>query len=167
MRPESTPARRSPGRTAILVFALALAMSAVAPGAAAQSAGIEGDLRLGVYTDVSEAFAGGGILVRLGESGWRLAPNLEYVFVDRGDLATINLDFLYDVLADDQVGFWLGAGAALVLRENHRGSSETDFGVNLFGGVGFLRQAVVRPYLQAKLLLSDETEGVIAFGIHF
>lgn len=140
----------------------------------ASSAGeIDGDLRLGVYTDASEAFLGGGILTRLGGSDWFLNPNLEYVFVDHGDLATLNLDFHYDLASEGEADFWLGAGPALVLRDSdpppgrRGGDDETDFGVNLFAGVGFLRSSAVRPYFQAKLLLSDDSEGVIAFGVRF
>ena len=171
MYPNSTLSsrRRRSGGIAVLVFALCILdhpAGATAQGSGA-SGGVDGDLRLGVYTEASEAFVGGGILARLGPTKWFMNPNLEYVFVDRGDLATINFDFQYDLTSNAEVDFWFGAGAALVLRENHRGSSETDFGVNLFGGVGFLRQASVRPYFQAKLLLSDDSEGVIAFGIRF
>ena len=157
------------GGARLALTGLALALVLV-PASGAEE--IDGDLRLGVYTDASEAFLGGGILTRLGASKWFLNPNLEYVFVDRGDLATLNMDFHYDLLSEGEADFWLGAGPALVLRDNDpprgaRGDDETDFGVNLFAGVGFLRSSAVRPYFQAKLLLSDDSEGVIAFGIRF
>jgi hypothetical protein len=134
-------------------------------GAAAQ---VDGDLRVGVYTDASEAFVGGGVLIRLDQgSKWFLNPNLEYVFVERGDLLTFNADFHYDLASDGSTDFWLGGGPTLILRDNERGDDETDFGFNLLGGIGFLRSSAVRPFLQAKLILSDETEGVFAFGIRF
>ncbi len=134
----------------------------------ARAGGIEGDLRLGVYTDVSEAFVGGGLVVPLQEgSRWSFVPNLEYVFVDRGDLLTVNADFQYDIGSEGSVDFWLGAGPALVLRDNDRGHDSTDFGVNLFAGIGLLRDSPLRPFLQGKLLLSDESEGVVAFGVRF
>lgn len=149
------------------VLIVVLALTFVLPGDAAAE-GIDGDLRVGVYTDASEAFAGGGVLVRLSEgSRWFFNPNLEYVFVDRGDLLTLNADFHYALASESSADFWLGAGAALVIRDNDRGNDQTDFGVNLFGGVGFLRDSAVRPFLQAKLLLSDDTEGVVAFGVRF
>lgn len=156
-----------PSWLTLTAFALGLAL---APAASAEE--IDGDLRIGVYTDASEAFLGGGILTRLGETSWFLNPNLEYVFVDHGELATLNLDFHYDLISQPEADFWLGAGPALVLRDHDppgpgRGDGETDFGVNLFAGVGFLRDRAVRPFFQAKLLLSDESEGVIAFGIRF
>ena len=150
------------GLLALMVLALCGLSSPVAAD------GVDGDLRLGVYTDASEAFVGGGLLVRLGEgSKWFFNPNLEYVFVDRGDLATLNADFHYDIASDGAVDFWLGAGPALVLRDNDRGNDDTELGVNLFAGIGFLRSSAVRPFVQGKLLLSDESEGVVAFGIRF
>ena len=155
-----SPLEHRASAVGLVVVALLLAW---APRAHA----VEGDLRIGVYTDASEMFAGGGLVFRLDGSRWRFNPNLEYVFVDRGDLITINADFLYDFSTSESAEFWLGAGAALVTRENHRGNDESEFGVNLFGGVGFLRDKAFRPYLQAKLLLSDESEGVVAFGVRF
>lgn len=140
----------------------------LAPAAGAQD--IDGDLRIGVYTDESEAFVGGGILTRLGNSRWFFNPNLEYVFVENGDLATLNGDFHYDLASQGDIDFWLGGGPALIFRNRDccgRNEDKTDFGVNLLGGVGFLRDRAVRPFFQAKLVLSDESEGVVAFGIRF
>lgn len=150
-----------------LTAGLAALLLALVLPATAGAQDIDGDLRVGVYTDVSEAFVGGGILTQLGNTRWFFNPNAEFVFVDPGDLATLNLDFHYDLVSQGEADFWLGAGPALVLRENRRGDDETDFGVNLLAGVGFLRSSAVRPYFQGKLLLSDESEGVIAFGIRF
>jgi hypothetical protein len=144
-----------------------LAVGLLALPGSAGAAGVDGDLRLGVYTDASEAFLGGGLLIRLDDSQWFFNPNVEYVFVDDGDLVTFNFDFHYDLASEGTTTFWLGAGPALVLIDDDRGRDETDFGVNLFGGVGFLSTSAVRPFLQAKLLLADETEGVVAFGIRF
>ena len=159
-----TMSRRVLRRTAPLAAALALGLGLASASAARAT---DFDLRLGVYTDVSEAFVGGGILTRLGDSGWFLNPNLEYVFVDRGDLATLNADFHYDLVSEGEVDVWLGAGPALIFRDNDRGNDSTDLGVNLLGGIGFLRDRPIRPFLQAKLVLSDDTEGVVAFGVRF
>jgi hypothetical protein len=165
MRAISTSWRRI-GRLGTLA-AIGAALLLGAPSTAAAQ-GVDGDLRVGIYTDASEAFVGGGVLIGLDQgSKWFLNPNLEYVFVERGDLLTFNADFHYDLASEGSTDFWLGGGPALVLRDNDRGNDETDFGFNLLGGVGFLRSSAVRPFLQAKLLLSDETEGVFAFGIRF
>ncbi|MDX1384885.1 MAG: hypothetical protein R3190_14630 [Thermoanaerobaculia bacterium] len=157
---------RTPSITGYRLAAAAsvLALATVAPTLAGD---IEGDARIGVYTDVSEAFVGGGIATPLGDSGWDFNPNLELVFVDRGDLATLNFDFTYDLIDEAELDFWLGAGAALVLRENRRGDDETDAGLNLLAGAGFLPEQSVRPFVQGKVLISDDTEFVLAFGIRF
>ena len=149
----------------MVVVAVAVGCLAVPP--AASAAGVDGDLRLGVYTDASEAFVGGGLLIRLDDSQWFMNPNVEYVFVDEGDLITINADFHYDLVTEGSTDVWLGGGPALILRDDDRGHDDTEFGVNLLAGVGFLRSSAVRPYLQGKLILSDESEGVFAFGIRF
>jgi hypothetical protein len=148
-------------------MALALALALVLPAVAAGQSGVDGDLRVGVYTDASETFVGGGILTRLGGSQWFFNPNLEYVLIDNGDLITLNADFHQDLAARGEADFWLGAGLALIERENRAGADSSDLGANLLGGVGFLRSRPIRPFLQAKLLLADDTEGVIAFGIRF
>lgn len=154
-------AARSGGALApALLVGLLLAASAGAQG-------VDGDLRLGVYTDAEETFVGGGILTRMGKTRWFFNPNLEYVLLDRGDLVTLNADFHQDLATRGEADLWLGAGLALVERENRFGVDSSDIGLNLLGGVGFLRSQPVRPFLQAKLLLSDDTEGVIAFGIRF
>jgi hypothetical protein len=82
-------------------------------------------------------------------------------------LITLNADFHQDLAARGEADFWLGAGLALIERENRAGADSSDLGANLLGGVGFLRSRPIRPFLQAKLLLADDTEGVIAFGIRF
>ena len=151
-------------RSFLTSFLLALLVATMTPSLA--HADLDGDLRGGVYTDASETFVGAGLLTSIG-GGWMFNPNIEWVFVDRGDLATLNADFHYDFASQDQTDFWLGAGLAGVFRENRFGNDETDLGLNLLGGVGFLRNSAVRPYLQAKILLSDETEGVVAVGIRF
>lgn len=143
---------------------LAVIATLVAPGAAAGD--VDGDLRVGLYSDASELFIGGGLLTHM-TGDWYFNPNVEWVFVDNGDLATLNADFHYDLAQRRDASFWLGGGPALVFRENRFGDDETDFGVNLLGGVSFLTDRYVRPYFQAKILISDDTEGVIAFGIRF
>jgi hypothetical protein len=49
-----------------------------------------------------------------------------------------------------------------------RGDDEddTDLGVNLLGGVGWQLEAFV-PYVQAKALIADDSEVVLAVGVRF
>lgn len=151
-------------RRAALVITVALLLLS-SPAAAETMFGV----RAGEYTDVGEPFVGVELLHGLGRSLW-LNPNFEYVLVDDGDYFTLNLDVHYDFDVDRPLFVWLGAGAALISVDRDRprrdDDSETDFGLNLLGGVGWQAGPVV-PYVQLKAILSDENETVIAFGLRF
>jgi hypothetical protein len=149
---------------------LALAAFSAPDPAEAQ---IDLDLRAGIYTDVEEAFIGAGILTDV-TGNWYFNPNVEYVFVDPGSLWTLNGDFHYDFLQEGNWSFWAGAGPAIIFRDfdddGRRGrrddDEETDFGANLLAGIGLVRGGV-RPYGQFKVILSDDTEAVLAVGLRF
>lgn len=155
------------GRRPLLLAALLTAFFPVLVALPAQADDFDLGLRGGVYTDQSDAFVGAEVLTRIGSTRWFFNPNAEFVFVDRGDLITVNADLHYDLPVDAPVYVWLGGGPALVLRDHPRGRDENDVGLNLLAGVGFLKGHAVRPYVQGKLLLADESEAVLAFGIRF
>lgn len=150
---------------AAVAFVALAAFSAPAPA----EAQVDLDLRAGVYTDTEEAFIGAGILTGV-TGNWYFNPNVEYVFVDPGSLWTLNGDFHYDFAQSGNWSFWAGAGPALIFRDfddrRRRDDSETDFGANLLAGAGMTHGAV-RPYGQFKVILSDETEAVVAVGLRF
>jgi len=126
-------------------------------------------VRAGAYFDAESAFIGGEGLFNVFSDSWYFNPNLEYVFIDNGDLWTLNFDFHYD-LPVTPVYLWVGAGPAIIHRDRDRpiDDGETDFGVNLFMGVGFkLRDARIIPYIQPKAILSDNSEFSLAFGVRF
>ena len=150
----------------IWTWALAGTLLLLLPaGSAGAQSGLDLDLRAGVYSDTSESFVGAGFLGQVGNTRWFYNPNLEWVFVDRGDLFTVNVDFHYDVTSRGETDFWVGGGPAVIVRKPERRDGETDFGINLLAGIGFLSRHEVRPYIQGKLLFSDDTEAVLAFGI--
>jgi len=163
--------RKRPKILATAAFAALACLVFLAPAPA--EAQIDLDLRAGLYTDVEEAFVGFGILTPVTDR-WFFNPNVEYVFVDPGSLWTLNGDFHYDFAQSGNMTFWAGAGPAIIFRDfdddGRRGrrddDNETDFGANLLAGVGAVRGAV-RPYGQVKVILSDETEAVLAFGVRF
>jgi hypothetical protein len=126
-------------------------------------------VRAGAYFDANSAFIGGEGLFNVFSDSWYFNPNLEYVFVDNGNLWTLNFDFHYD-LPVRPVYVWVGAGPAILHRDRDRpvDRSDTDFGVNLFMGVGFkLRDSRLIPYIQPKVILSDNSEFSLAFGLRF
>ena len=157
--------------TGRVVGMLAMAGLFLIPG----SAGAEVDfgVRGGVYNDAEAGFVGVELLTDITRR-WYFNPNLEYVFVDDGDLYTVNLDAHYD-LPTRSVYTWLGAGVGVIFSELDppRGcrrcepEDETDLGLNLLGGVGFGRGQAIRPYIQGKVIVSDETEAVLAVGLRF
>lgn len=155
-------------RLSLAAAALAAVAAVLAPAPA--EAQIDLDLRAGLYTDVEEAFIGAGILTGV-TGNWYFNPNVEYVFVDPGSLWTLNGDFHYDFARRGNWSFWGGAGPALIFRDfddrrRRDDDSETDFGANLLAGFGMVR-GTVRPYGQFKVILSDDTEAVLALGLRF
>jgi hypothetical protein len=153
---------------AAAALAALAAVSAPAPAAADVDFGVRG----GVYTDVEEGFLGVELLMPV-TGQWFFNPNIEYVFVDPGSLWTLNGDFHYDFAREGNVTFWAGGGPAVIFRDRDDGrrgrrddGSETDVGANLLAGLGLVRGGV-RPYAQAKILLSDDTEAVLAVGVRF
>jgi hypothetical protein len=151
------------------IAALAAALAFAAPAGPASA--VDFGVRAGVYDDAGEAFVGGELLAQLSPR-WFFNPNVEYVFVDDGDLITVNGDFHYDFPVDFNGYVWAGGGPALILDDREfppRGredDDDTDLGVNLLGGVGWRADGLV-PYVQGKIILADETEAVLAFGLRF
>jgi hypothetical protein len=159
---------RNRSTLAAAVLAALAAVSAPAPAAADVDFGVRG----GVYTDAEEGFLGVELLMPV-TGQWFFNPNVEFVFVDPGDLWTLNADFHYDFAREGNVTFWAGGGPAVIFRDRDDGrrrrrddDSETDVGANLLAGVGLVRGGI-RPYAQAKIVLSDDTEAVLAVGVRF
>lgn len=149
----------------ILTLCIVFAVAALLPARA--QAQTDFGVRAGVYTDESDAFLGLELLSRMYGSQWFFNPNVESVFVENGNLFTINADFHYDFPTSGQFNVWLGGGPALVLRDPDRGDNSTDAAVNLLAGFGFSPHSAVRPYIQGKVILSNNSEAVFAVGLRF
>ena len=155
------------------VRVLAMAGLFLVPSLAA-AAEIDFGVRGGLYSDAEAGFLGAELLTGITRN-WYFNPNLEYVFVDDGDLYTLNLDAHYDFDTRSPFYVWAGAGLAAIFSEtdpprfcrNCESEDETDLGLNLLAGVGFGKGQALRPYVQGKVILSDETEAAIAVGIRF
>jgi len=129
-------------------------------------ADIDGDVRAGAYTDAEAAMVGGGVLVNLEPSNrWYFNPNLEVAFPDDRDLMTVNGDFHYDFPAT-KVAYWVGGGPAIRFVDPEFGDDDTDLGANVLAGLG-ARQGDVRPFGQLKVLVADDSEAVLMFGLRF
>jgi hypothetical protein len=127
--------------------------------------GADLDLRAGAYVDAEKPFVGVGLLTHAGGSIY-FNPNVEYVFVDSGTLATGNIDAHYDLPTGHHSPYvWIGGGLALVYSKPEGGDSETKPRVNIFGGLGLRGHGSV-PYVQAKYVTGLDTF-VLAAGIRF
>lgn len=130
-------------------------------------------LRAGLYTEEPDPFIGVEALTQLGSSSWFFNPNAEIILIDNGDAAGLNADFHYDFDVDLPVYMWAGGGPAILFQDrdlprNARANEDdTDFGANLLFGIGFKTQGTWRPYAQAKVLIADEDEAVLAVGVRF
>ena len=153
-----------------LILILVVMMSFIVCNSA--SADIRPGVRIGGYFDAGAAFIGGELLMGITDR-WYFNPNLEYVFVDNGDLITFNFDIHYDLDTRSNLYFWVGGGPAILYFNRDRpfnedGDSDTDFGVNLLFGVGFpIHNSRFIPYVQPKVIISDNSEFSLAFGLRF
>jgi hypothetical protein len=146
--------------------ALAVAGLFLIPSTA--KADLDFGVRGGFYDDADAGFLGGELLWGVTRQ-WFFNPNLEYVFVDDGSLMTLNADVHYDFPTRSPFYVWAGGGPAVIFRDPdcRNCDSENDFGLNLLGGIGFGKGQALRPYIQGKVILSDDTEAVLAVGIRF
>lgn len=141
------------------------------PGLA--SAQIDFGVRGGLYSDADAGFLGVELLTPITRDLF-FNPNYEYVFVDNGDLSTLNLDVHYDLWRGRPYYAWLGGGAAVIFSKNDvlgcrscSSDSNTDIGLNILAGIGFGKGQAIRPYVQGKVTVSDNTEASIALGLRF
>jgi hypothetical protein len=150
-------------RPRALLGLLALALLAWPSPASAVDLGVRG----GYYFEVGDPFLGVEVITPVARRIF-FNPNLEYVFVGEGlSYLTLNADFHYDFPMRGSNFVWAGAGLGLV-RIDPEGpdNGDTDPALNLLAGVGF-RTGKVIPYFQAKLIVEDDTEFVLAFGVRF
>jgi hypothetical protein len=92
-------------------------------------------------------------------------PSFDIFFVDPGSLWQFNADLKYRF--GGQGLDWLYAGAGLnLLHASAGGASNTDAGLNLFGGIESLK-GTVHPFAELRLTVGDGSTGMIAGGLNF
>ncbi|MBD3649133.1 MAG: hypothetical protein HUJ31_17170, partial [Pseudomonadales bacterium] len=74
------------------------------------------NLRAGAYFDEGDPLIGIAYQSPI-SSRWSIIPNAEYVFVDRGDLYTLNVDTRYELNPSARNQMWVGAGAGVIHRD--------------------------------------------------
>jgi hypothetical protein len=122
--------------------------------------------RAGVYTAEGDAFIGGEVVAGI-ERNLFLNPNVEYIFAENAGKATFNFDLHYDFAQRGRAFFWIGGGLAIVYVDPEFSDSSTDAGANILFGVGFRGGGRVIPYIQAKILASDDSDFALGFGLRF
>ncbi len=147
-----------------LITCAAIALIAVAniPQSNAQ---VKGDLRVGFFTNGSNASLGGGIIARIAPNLY-LNPMIEYVFINGATSLFMSGDGHYDFHVSDNADVWLGGGLGVqYVKVNN--FSDTNIGLNLLTGVAFATNASVYPYFQLKGFLSNNTNAQLAIGLRF
>jgi hypothetical protein len=153
----------------IFIRTVWLASACLLAATASVSTAADFGVRGGAYTEEEEAFLGAEALFGVGGSKtWFGNPNVEHAFIDDGDLTTASFDFHYDFLSRKDYSVWAGAGPTLIFKDGDAfaGNDDTDAGVNLLMGVG-ATQGAARPYGQMKVIVSDDTQAVLAAGVRF
>ena len=139
----------------------------ISPG---QAGAADFGVRGGVYPDEEQPFLGAEALfgVAPNTDRWFGNPNVEHVFVDRGDLTTFSFDFHYDFPVGAPYTVWAGAGPTLIHRDRDLPGADdtTDPGVNLLFGMG-AKNGAVRPYGQFKIVVADDSAAVLGVGVRF
>ncbi len=122
--------------------------------------------RTGAFLADGDPFVGGEVLVGVADDLF-FNPNVEVAFADNVTKGLFNFDIHYDFARVNKAFFWVGAGLAVIYADPEGRDSETDAGANVLFGVGFNTSGRWIPYVQAKILASDDSDFALAFGIRF
>lgn len=125
-------------------------------------------VRTGYYFDAGDVFIGGEYVSPFNRR-LDFNPNIEFILIDNASYITFNFDAQYQLPDRNRSNdMWLGGGLGILyVNPEGRGDNEVDMGINLLFGISFVTQSSLTPYLQTKLVLSDNTEFVLGFGLRF
>ncbi len=112
-------------------------------------AGVDPEVRAGLYPEADAVSVGGGLLTQMGSrSRWFFNPNVEVAMGDR-DIVALSGDVHYDFANEGNASFWVGAGPTVLVTDRPGADADTDLGLNLLTGVGGSR-GNVRPFAQLR-----------------
>jgi hypothetical protein len=152
-------------RTTALAFACLAALAAATP-AVAQAPARTGEMRFGIRAGVySDAFVGADLLIPFGRP-WYFNPNVEIVLGGREDIVALSADVMHELEVRRPMHAWVGAGPAILFRDHDRRGSDTTFGLNIFGGIGWDTGGLT-PYAQLKIIAASDSELVFGLGLRF
>ena len=148
-------------RAGVVVFAL---LAAAAPAVAADpSFGIHA----GVWTEDGDPLVGAEVELPLDSPRWAIVPSLEYVPGDGVDRWIANADATYELDLDTKAEIWVGGGLAVLFTDHERHGSDTNLGVNLLAGAGLETSSGLYPYLQGKVVISEDSALAVVLGLRF
>jgi hypothetical protein len=123
-------------------------------------------LRGAHYLDEGPAVAG-EIAIRFGER-LSLNPNVEHRFTTYSHYTSANADLHVDFPTSGSTLVWAGVGLGLVLDDpkDNDEDPELELATNFLWAVGF-RSGSVMPYIEARVVRTNETVFSIGFGLRF
>jgi len=152
-------------RRVVMSFA-GLGVAALLVMARPAAAGIDPEVRAGVYPGAEQVSLGGGLLMPVGhESAWNFNPNVEAT-INGDDFVAVSGDVHYDFRGSRNTAVWVGAGPALIWANRPGPDNNTDVGMNVLTGVGSKR-GQMRPFAQLRGTMADENRVAISGGIRF
>lgn len=150
-------------RTSRLVIAGAL-LSAFAGTVQAQTSRLHLGPRISYQFDVKEVGLGAQLSVPVAHH-LEFYPSFDYFFVDPGSLWQVNADLKYRL--DGQNLNWLYVGSGLnIAHASAGGGSDTQAGLNLFGGIESLK-GWVHPFGELRITVGSGSTAMIAAGLNF
>ena len=153
-------------RVSKLFLMTCVAIVLIAAANTSQSyAQVRGDLRLGYFTNGSDASLGAGIIGAIAPNLY-LNPMVEYIFISGATSLFMSGDGHYDFPIRDNAHVWLGGGLG-VMYVSVNSVSETNVGLNLLTGAALGTRESVYPYFQLKGFFSKTTNAQLAIGLRF
>jgi hypothetical protein len=147
-----------------MAAALLILGTTAAPSMAAEA---RFGIHAGVWTDDGDPLVGGDVVLPLHEPHWTINPSLEYVAGNRVDRWILNGDALFDLDLDTKAEVWVGGGLAILFNDHDRGGSSTDLGLNLLAGAGLDTSSGLLPYVQGKVVITDDSSFALVLGLRF
>lgn len=152
------------GRSArTLILILTVAAAGAATDARAQASF---GARIGVWADPTDPFVGAEALVPL-RPLWTLDPNLEVVFGDHTTTGALSVDALYRLERTSSATYWIGAGPSFLVTDLRHGGTDTDLGLNLLVRAELAGSRPYSPYIEGKVVLSNNNRAALGFGVRF
>ena len=143
---------------------VALAASVVAP-APSHALPIGWNIFGGWATEADGMVLGAGAHFGIGPI--EANPNAEIIFIDGGNMFTLNADAHWTILPAAVANVFVGGGVGMVIVDPEHGDSDTDAAVNVVAGA-MLNAVRFNPFGKLKWVILDGGDPfMIEFGIRF